>query len=66
MGFLTDIFSFQKTRYTSVEELASDLLSNIKTRVDNITHKLSSESQYSYSIYKGSSISSKPIETSNV
>lgn len=40
MGFLMDIFSFQKSRYTNVEELAADILTHIKIRVDNISKKL--------------------------
>ncbi|KAG8284582.1 mitochondrial fusion [Homalodisca vitripennis] len=42
MGFLTDAFSFQKTRYTTVEELAEDVFSHIKLRVNNISRRLSS------------------------
>lgn len=40
MGFLMDIFSFQKSRYTNVEELAADVLSHVRIRVDNIGRKL--------------------------
>lgn len=41
MGLLQDIFSFNKSRYTVVGELASDIFTHIKTRVDYITEKLS-------------------------
>lgn len=41
MGLLGDIFSFNKSRYTVVGELASDIFTHIKTRVDNISEKLS-------------------------
>ncbi|KAE8747756.1 hypothetical protein FOCC_FOCC005579 [Frankliniella occidentalis] len=41
MGLLQDIFSFNKSRYTVVGELASDIFTHIKTRVDNISEKLS-------------------------
>ncbi|KAJ1519846.1 hypothetical protein ONE63_004090 [Megalurothrips usitatus] len=37
MSLLQDIFSFQKSRYTVVGELASDIFTHLKTRVDNIT-----------------------------
>lgn len=41
LGFLTDIFSFQKCRYTTVEELSEDILQHMKTRVNNIGVKFS-------------------------
>lgn len=41
MSLLQDIFSFNKSRYTVVGELASDIFTHIKTRVDYITEKLS-------------------------
>ncbi|PSN51935.1 Mitoguardin [Blattella germanica] len=41
MGFLMDIFSFQKCRYTSIEELAEDLLKHLKTRAEAIGQKVS-------------------------
>lgn len=34
--FMVDIYNFQKCRYTTVEELAEDILSNMKLRVNNI------------------------------
>lgn len=40
MAFLVDIFSFQKTRYTIVEELAEDILKHVQFRINNITQKL--------------------------
>lgn len=43
MGFLSDIFSFQKSRYTSVEELAEDILQHMKRRVDAVSQKMSSQ-----------------------
>ncbi|XP_065090091.1 mitoguardin [Ochlerotatus camptorhynchus] len=36
VSFLVDIYNFQKCRYTTVEELAEDILSNMKMRVNNI------------------------------
>lgn len=36
LGFLTDIFNFQSSRYTTVEELAEDILKHMRSRVDNI------------------------------
>lgn len=36
IGFLCDIYSFQKCRYTTVEELAEDILENMRKRVNNI------------------------------
>ncbi|XP_014256635.1 mitoguardin isoform X2 [Cimex lectularius] len=41
MGFLMDTFSFQKCRYTTVEELAEDVLKHVKDRVFNLNTKLS-------------------------
>ncbi|KAL0273670.1 UNVERIFIED_CONTAM: hypothetical protein PYX00_006295 [Menopon gallinae] len=41
MAFLTDIFSFQKTRYTVVEDLSADIVKHIHSRINNITQKLS-------------------------
>lgn len=45
MGFLQDAFSFQKSRYTTVEELSEDIFNHIKSRVDNLSRKLSSREQ---------------------
>lgn len=42
MGFLQDAFSFQKTKYTTVEHLSTDIFSHIKVRVDNLNRRLSS------------------------
>lgn len=36
VSFLVDIYNFQKCRYTTVEELAEDILLNMKMRVNNI------------------------------
>ncbi|XP_068902701.1 mitoguardin isoform X1 [Tenebrio molitor] len=44
MGFLTDIFNFQKCRYTNVEELAEDVIYNLKIRIENISQRLSAQS----------------------
>jgi hypothetical protein len=41
MGFLLDIFSFQKCHYTNVEELAEDLLSHLKSRAEAVSQKVS-------------------------
>ncbi|XP_069687516.1 mitoguardin isoform X2 [Periplaneta americana] len=41
MGFLLDIFSFQKCRYTTVEELAQDLLSHLRSRAEAVNQKVS-------------------------
>jgi len=40
MGFLMDIFSFQKTRYTLLEDLTEDLHRHLEFRLDNIAHRL--------------------------
>ncbi|XP_053686462.1 mitoguardin [Sabethes cyaneus] len=36
VSFLVDIYNFQKCRYTTVEELAEDILLNMRMRVSNI------------------------------
>lgn len=36
VSFMVDIYNFQKCRYTTVEELAEDILSNMRMRVNNI------------------------------
>lgn len=41
LGFLVDIFSFQKCRFTTLEELSEDILKHMKTRVNNIGVKFS-------------------------
>jgi hypothetical protein len=41
MGFLVDVFSFQKCHYTNVEELAVDLLTHLKLRVEAVSQKVS-------------------------
>lgn len=41
LGFLADIFSFQKCRYTSVDELSTDIVAQMKVRVENISVKFS-------------------------
>lgn len=41
MGFVVDIFSFQKCHYTNVEELAVDLLTHLKSRVEAVSQKVS-------------------------
>uniref|UniRef100_A0A6M2DKV9 Putative mitoguardin n=1 Tax=Xenopsylla cheopis TaxID=163159 RepID=A0A6M2DKV9_XENCH len=40
MGFLVDIYNFQKCRYTSVEELSSDIFKLLESTVNNISLKL--------------------------
>ncbi|KAF6214814.1 hypothetical protein GE061_009557 [Apolygus lucorum] len=40
MGYLVDIFSFQRSRFTTVEELAEDIVKHTKDRVDNLGLKL--------------------------
>ncbi|XP_053671910.1 mitoguardin [Anopheles nili] len=39
VNFLADIYSFQKCRYTTVEELAEDIHENMRQRVNNINVK---------------------------
>lgn len=41
LGFLTDIFNFQKCRYETVEDLSTDIFQQMKERVNNITVKFS-------------------------
>lgn len=41
LGFLDDIFSFQKSRYTTLEEFSEDVLQHMKDRVNNISVKFS-------------------------
>ncbi|XP_020282722.1 mitoguardin [Pseudomyrmex gracilis] len=41
--FLVDIFNFFKVRYTTVDDLATDILREMKLRVDNINQRLSLE-----------------------
>ena len=41
MGFLRDIFNFDKCRYSNVEDLSADILGEMKQRVDNIGVKFS-------------------------
>lgn len=36
VSFMVDIYNFQKVRYTTVEELAEDILLNMRVRVNNI------------------------------
>ncbi|RVE48796.1 hypothetical protein evm_006570 [Chilo suppressalis] len=40
VGFICDIFSFQKCRYTTEEDLATDILQHARVRAANITDKL--------------------------
>nr|CAD7426631.1 unnamed protein product [Timema monikensis] len=39
-GLLVDMFSFQKCRYSTVQELSQDILQLMKNRADGIGHKL--------------------------
>ncbi|XP_068621439.1 mitoguardin [Battus philenor] len=41
VGYITDLFSFQKCRYTTVEDLAEDIMQHARSRAANITDKLS-------------------------
>ena len=41
LGFLADIFSFQKCRYTTVEDLSEDIMAQMRLRVENISVKFS-------------------------
>ncbi|XP_030378543.1 mitoguardin [Scaptodrosophila lebanonensis] len=41
LSFLADIFSFQKSRFTTIEEFSQDVLQHMKTRVNNIGIKFS-------------------------
>ncbi|XP_012530750.1 mitoguardin isoform X2 [Monomorium pharaonis] len=41
--FLVDIFNFFKVRYTTVDDLAADILREMKLRADNINQRLSLE-----------------------
>ncbi|KAJ2953806.1 hypothetical protein O0L34_g1433 [Tuta absoluta] len=40
VGFIADLFSFQSCRYTSVEDLATDIMTHARVRAANITDKL--------------------------
>lgn len=48
LGFLADIFSFQKCRYTSVEELSEDIYQHMKNRVNNISVKFSQQKDFAF------------------
>lgn len=41
LGFLADIFNFQKCRYENVEDLSADIFQQMKERANNITVKFS-------------------------
>ncbi|KAG6457570.1 hypothetical protein O3G_MSEX010381 [Manduca sexta] len=41
VGFITDLFSFEKCRYTTVEDLSADIMQHARLRSANITDKLS-------------------------
>lgn len=43
MGFLADIFNFQKCKFNSVEDLAEDVLASVKVRVENVCQRLSAQ-----------------------
>ncbi|XP_049830433.1 mitoguardin [Schistocerca gregaria] len=45
VGFLVDIFSFQKSRFTTVEELAEDVLKYAKGRAESLSLKMSLQDQ---------------------
>ncbi|XP_050670407.1 mitoguardin isoform X2 [Leptidea sinapis] len=44
VGFIKDLFSFEKSRYTSIEDLAADVMQHARIRAANITDKLSDRS----------------------
>ncbi|XP_018332761.1 mitoguardin [Agrilus planipennis] len=39
LGFLSDIFNFQKCKFTTEEELASDVLIHVKKRAENVCRR---------------------------
>ncbi|XP_066155318.1 mitoguardin [Euwallacea fornicatus] len=41
MGFLSDIFSFQKCRFVTVSDLSGDVQKHLRVRVENICQRLS-------------------------
>lgn len=41
LGFLADIFNFQKSRYTTLDDFSQDILDHMRTRVNNISVKFS-------------------------
>ncbi|XP_068141372.1 mitoguardin [Drosophila tropicalis] len=41
LSFLSDIFSFQKSRFTTIEDFSQDVLQHMQTRVNNIGVKFS-------------------------
>ncbi|KAH8397800.1 hypothetical protein KR222_001974 [Zaprionus bogoriensis] len=41
LAFLADIYSFQKSRFTTIEDFSQDVLKHMKTRVNNIGVKFS-------------------------
>lgn len=40
VGFISDLFSYHKCRYTNVEDLSSDIMQHARFRAANITDKL--------------------------
>lgn len=40
IGLLVDMFNFNKSRFTSIEELSGDILGHFKQRVNNISQRL--------------------------
>ncbi|WAR31126.1 MIGA-like protein [Mya arenaria] len=43
LGFIQDMFSFEKARYTTVDDLASDIVRLAKTRIDQVLQKLNAD-----------------------
>ncbi|CAG9769118.1 unnamed protein product [Ceutorhynchus assimilis] len=43
LGFLCDIFNFQKCRFVCVDDLAADVHNSLKVRVNNICQRLSAQ-----------------------
>lgn len=43
LSFIRDMFSFDKVRYTSIEELSEDIVGLAKSKMDQVVKKLNSE-----------------------
>jgi hypothetical protein len=42
-AFVVDIFSVNRVRYTSIEDLSEDVMAILRTRVDLVQNRFSSE-----------------------
>lgn len=40
IGLIADMFNFKKCRYTNVDDLATDMMLLIKTRIENVEQRL--------------------------